>query len=147
MIWNVYRENVNTKRIETYNIFEHASFRKDVEEAYATCRTKDEFVEQLRKSLMYYFWSKCEWEVIITDWPTHIAGSEVERLGREFKNYSTTYGRYPHSLGVNLPIAEKIDVYDQVRLNWSTFVDYTWYTLKAKALVEILKEDLECEKE
>ena len=47
MIWNVYRENVNTKRIETYNIFEHASFRKDVEEAYATCRTKDEFVEQL----------------------------------------------------------------------------------------------------
>ena len=143
MIWHVYRENVNTKRIEIYNIFEHGSFRKDVEEAYVTCKTKDEFVEQLRKSLMYYFWSKCEWEVIIAGWPTHVTGSEVERLGREFRNYSTTYGRYPRSLGVNLSVAEKIDIYDQVRLNWNAFVNYTWYTLKARAIIENTGETLE----
>jgi hypothetical protein len=147
MIWHVYRENINTKRIEIYNIFEHASFRKDIEEAYATCKTKDEFVEQLRKSLMYYFWSKCEWEVIITDWPTHISLREVDRLQDEKNEYYEKWGHLPHSLGVNLPVAEKIDVYDQVRLNWSAFVDYTWYTLKAKALAEILKESLECEEE
>lgn len=122
MIWHVYRENINTRRIEIYNIFDHASFKKDVEEAYATCKTKDEFVEQLRKSLMYYFWSKCEWEVVITDWPTHIDSD------------------------YHLHTAEKIDVYDQVKLNWSVFVDYVWDTLTIKALIEdILKDDEECE--
>ena len=145
MIWHVYRENVNTKRIEIYNIFEHTSFREDVEEAYATCKTKDEFVEQLRKSLMYYFWSKCEWEVIITDWPTHISIDEFDRIKSEIQKYENWRGHKPYSTGVNLPVAEKIDVYDQVKLNWSAFVDYTWYTLKAKALAEILKESLECE--
>ena len=143
MIWNVYRENVNTKRIEIYNIFEHASFRKDAEEAYATCKTKDEFVEQLRKSLMYYFWSKCEWEVIITDWPTHISINELERLQDKCTKHFNQWGSIPYSLGVNLPVAEKIDVYDQVKLNWSAFVDYTWYTLKAKALVDTLRDEKE----
>ena len=143
MIWNVYVENRNTKRIEIYNIFEHASFRKDVEEAYATCRTKDEFVEQLKRSLMYYFWSKCEWEVIITEWPTHIPIEEVNRLVAEVEKYCEHYDTYPHNIGVNLPVAEKIDVYDQVMLNWEVFSNHVWYTLKAKALVDALRNEEE----
>lgn len=139
MIWNVYREHGNTRRIEIYNIFDHVSFRKDVEEAYATCKTKIEFGEQLRKSLMYYFWSKCEWEVIITDWPTHINLREVDRLQDEKNDYYEKWGHLPHSLGVNLPIAEKIDVYDQVRLNWGAFVDYTWHALKERAVIRDLE--------
>lgn len=147
MIWHVYVENTRTKRIEIYNIFEHASFKKDIEKAYAICKTKDEFVKQLEKSLMYYFWSKCEWEVIITEWPTHIRLREVDRLQNEKNEYYEKWGHLPHSLGVNLSVAEKIDVYDQVKLNWSAFVDYTWYTLKAKAIIENIGETLECEKE
>ena len=33
MIWNVYRENRNTRKIEVYNIFDHASFKADIQEA------------------------------------------------------------------------------------------------------------------
>ena len=29
------------------------------------CQTKDEFAKNLRSELMYYFWSKCEWEVLL----------------------------------------------------------------------------------
>ena len=42
------------------------------------------------------------------------------------------YGRFPQgnltrpNSGPNLDDAEKIDVYDQVRLNWDYFVDYVW---------------------
>ena len=43
---------------------------------------------------MYHFWSKCEWEIIITDWPT---SGKVE---------------------------EKIDAFDQVMLNWPIFCAY-----------------------
>ena len=46
---------------------------------------------------MYYFWSKCEWEIILSDWPP-----------------SDTFCK------------EKIDVFDQVMLNWDIFVDYIW---------------------
>lgn len=46
---------------------------------------------------MYYFWSKCEWEIIISGWPPRDDFNDA-----------------------------KIDVYDQVKLNWDKFVDYTW---------------------
>lgn len=132
MKWYVYRENANTKRIEIYNIFDHASFKADVQEAYATSKTKDEFVERLKRSLMYYFWSKCEYEVVITDWPTHVSVEEVERMSAEIVKYETDYGHKPYSTGVNLKVAEKIDIYDQVRLNWLSFVNYVWFELEGK---------------
>ena len=132
MIWNVYRENANTKKIEVYNIFDHASFKRDVQEAYATCKTQKEFVEKLKRTLMYYFWSKCEWEVIITDWPTHVSVAEVERMSAEIAKYEADYGHKPYSTGVNLKVAEKIDVYNQVMLNWEAFVNYVWFALEGK---------------
>ena len=46
---------------------------------------------------MYYFWSKCEYEIIVTCNP------EWDRFKKE-----------------------KIDVYDQLQLNWNKFVDYIW---------------------
>ena len=49
---------------------------------------------------MYYYWAKCEWEVIVSDWPT---SGKVEA---------------------------KIDVYNQVMLNWDKFADYTWKNRK-----------------
>lgn len=132
MIWNVYRENANAKKIEIYNIFDHTSFKRDVQEAYATCKTQKEFVEKLKRTLMYYFWSKCEWEVIITDWPTHVSVAEVERMSAEIAKYEADYGHKPYSTGVNLKVAEKIDVYDQVMLNWEAFVNYVWFALEGK---------------
>lgn len=45
--------------------------------------------------MKYYFWSKCEWEIIICPW-------------------------------VGKADDIKIDVYDQLMLNWDKFVDYVW---------------------
>ena len=93
--WNVYVNNFNSKRIETYNIFKHGGFLDDCKKA-ARKYSKDEaaFLEEVRKYLMYNFWSKCEWEIVITDWPT---SGKVEK---------------------------KIDVFDQVMLNWPIFCAY-----------------------
>ena len=60
-------------------------------------KTKEAFAEALRRSLMYYFWSKCEWEVLISPW----CGSK--------KNETI-----------------KVDVYWQVMNNWDHFLDYVW---------------------
>lgn len=48
---------------------------------------------------MYYFWSKCEWEVLLTSW-VHGGRDDAPEL--------------------------KIDVYYQLKMNWDHFVDYVW---------------------
>lgn len=101
LVWNVFYHNANADRIEMFNIFEHSGLMKDLQKHYKECKTKEQFAEELRSSLMYYFRSKCEWEVLITPW----CGSR--------KNESI-----------------KVDVYWQIKNNWEPFVDYVWNTKK-----------------
>lgn len=97
LTWNVYYGNFNAKKIETFNIFKHTYFLNDCVHNLKHNKDKDSFAKQLKRDLMYYFWSKCEWEIILSDWPP-----------------SDTFCK------------EKIDVFDQVMLNWDIFVDYIW---------------------
>lgn len=97
--WNVYRFNINKQKIEEFNIFDHYTFKEYVKEALIKHEnSKEEFTKQLKSELRYYFWSKAEYEIIITCW----VGGDREKVN------------------------EKIDIYDQVMLNWDRFVDYVW---------------------
>lgn len=95
MEWNVYYHDSNAKKIIQWNIFKHRSFRKEVYELLKSDLNKDDFIEQLRKSLMYYFWSKSEYQVLILPWV-----GEADDI--------------------------KIDIYDQVMMNWNKFSEYVW---------------------
>lgn len=130
--WNVYTHNFNGKSIEKYNIFNHGRFTEDVKKELKKCETKEEFAEELRKDLFYYFGSKCEWEVVITSWVPHITMSELDRINAEREESKKKYDRDPYSLYVNPDISKKIDVYEQVKLNWDLFVDYVWSNKKSK---------------
>ena len=124
--WNVYTHDFNKKTIEKYNIFNQGRFVEDIKKELKKCENKEEFSERLRRNLFYYFGSKCEWEVVITSWVPHITMSELERLNKEREEAVKKYSREPYSLYVNPDVGEKIDVYEQVRLNWDIFVDYVW---------------------
>ena len=96
--WNVYIGDFNGKRMETYNVFNNGGVVEDCRKAYKKHKDdKDAFLENVRRSLMYYYWSKCEWEIILSLWPP-----------RENQQ------------------AMKIDVYDQIMLNWPIFSEYVW---------------------
>lgn len=97
MEWNVCRHNVNRDKMEVYNIFEHGGFKEYVDKWLKECKEKEDFERHLDSELFYYFGSKAEWEIIISPW----VGSR------------------------NNP-EEKIDVYDQVMLNWDKFLNYVW---------------------
>ena len=99
MEWNVFYHNVNTQKIVPFNIFQHSRFRKDVEELLKDFNDKEEFAKQLKSELMYNFWCKSEYEVIISPW---CGGRITEDI--------------------------KVDIYRQVMLNWEVFVDYVWGT-------------------
>jgi len=108
MHWFVIAEDFNGKRIVEYDIFEHGRFAEDVRKAYKKHRTDfDAFAEKVRGSLFYYFNSKCEWEVIVSSWPSS--------------------DRVPE---------RKVDVYQQVMLNWDTFIRYVWHQAHARKVGE-----------
>ena len=96
--WNVIYYNINSQEIQTFNIFKHGGFYKDTKEYLKECKTKEEFADRIKSSLMYYFWLKSEWEVLIYPWTG-------------FKDP---------------PCKKKVDVFWQVRNNWQQFIDYTW---------------------
>ena len=94
--WYVYYYDVNRKKINTYNIFEHSSFKKEFSVLLKCDLTKEVFSDQLKHILQYYFCGKCEWETVLKPW-----------VG-------------------DMNIGKNIDVYDQIMLNWDMFVDYCW---------------------
>lgn len=136
--WNVFIENPNSRKIEKYNIFGHFHFynailklKKEVKKflkenpdpRHVLKYKEGEFSERLSREAHYYFWAKCEWEIILTSWPPYVSGEEVDRLQKEKSRYNTT---------VNLPISKKVDVYTQLEINWGVFVDYVWGHLFTK---------------
>ena len=100
--WNVFRHDVNSKKIVTFNIFNHWKFNEDVQKSLKKFKDKDEFAELLRRDLMYYFWSKCEHEVVITSWPPYIDMKELDRLNDERTEHRGKYLREPFHLNVRL---------------------------------------------
>jgi hypothetical protein len=74
---------------------------------FKKCKSLEELIEysierRLERLCMYYFWSKCEYEVIVSAWPPR-EGSE-----------------------------EKIDIYDQLKANWDLFRELVFKELKLR---------------
>lgn len=98
LCWNAIYGNFNKRDIEVFNVFDHGGFYEDCQKAAKKFGdNRAEFDKAVRTSLMYYFWSKCEWEVVVSHWPPS------ERMQDA-----------------------KVDVYDQVMMNWLVFSDYVW---------------------
>ena len=97
--WFVFVEDINKKRIKVYNIFEHKDFMEDCDGAWGNYKNKhhdfSRYQEDIDGILMYYFWCKCEWEIILSNFPPSDSFHE-----------------------------KKIDVYQQVKINWDKFIDY-----------------------
>ena len=140
MEWNVYNFDCNKQKIETFNIFRHWSFSDYAKKAVKKFKTKEEFAEQLKRELRYYFWSRSEYELII----------EITEDNRIFLN-PWVGCRNPEEVRIDITddtsfdwrgFAEKhterqiygnkakIDVFDQVEYVWDKFVDYAWENRK-----------------
>ncbi len=120
----VYISDFNNGDIKTYNVYSHLGFTNDMIELFLNdkiTQDRNKCKEEVRKSLMYYFWAKCEWEVVITDWPPHITIDELERLNKEKEEYIKNWDREPTRLSYNPDVCKKIDVYEQIMNNFDLF--------------------------
>ena len=126
MNWFVLREDINNNKILKFDIFNHGRFADDVNKLLKKRIDKETFVEELRRILQYYFWSKSEYEVIVTEWPPHIDKKELDRLNSEYETYTKKWGHSPLRLAVSLDVSEKVDICSQVMLNFNVFAEYVW---------------------
>ena len=93
--WYVFFYNFNKGCIETYDVLQHGRLIEDLKKLARKKLDKATFKEELRKSLMHYFWAKCEYEIIISAWPPNENAKD-----------------------------EKVDIYSQIMLNYDAFCDY-----------------------
>lgn len=97
--WNVFIYNINERQIEVFNVFNHGRYRQEIIKLlnHRNDFTLGEFKEKIKSSTMYYYWCKCEWEILIAP------------LIGEFDKESI-----------------KIDVYRQLEMNWDHYIKYLW---------------------
>jgi len=124
--WNTFIDS--NGKITICNIFDHVNFTNDIIDICKNKIYKDDFkgfAEQVRLALLYYFWGKYEYESIITTFPSYVGGKEIDRLS-EAKETALNEGRKFYRESVNLETEVKIDVYDQVIMNFDKFINYLW---------------------
>lgn len=96
--WNVFIEDMNQKRIIVYNVFDHSGFLNDCNLAWEVSNNDfSKFKNYVETSMLYFYWRRCEWEIIISDFPPC----------NTFKE-------------------KKTDVYEQIKINWNIFIEYLW---------------------
>ena len=125
LVWNVFNEW--NGEIFPINIFEYNfKFLEDLLTAKRKYKNNfEKFAEEVRQSLQYSYWSKSEYETIITSWPPYIKSEELNRVNREKEKCIEKRGQFIRE-AVNLEISYKIDIYTQIMLNWDRFIAYIW---------------------
>lgn len=137
LTWLVTYYDCNADKIKYYNILK---YREDfIKKLKKKCNTKEEFSEKMRQEMMWAYWSKCEWELIIevddnnriwlSPWvgcrnPENVRIDVTDREDFDWRNFAED-----HILNKGYENGEaKIDVFDQLEYRWDEFIDYCWYT-------------------
>lgn len=136
MEWYVYIYDINKNEIKKFNVFNHWKSEEDTKKNLKKYKNKEEFSEQLRKDVMYYFWSKSEYELIITltedgrvllsPWcgcrnPEEATIDVTDDSSFDWRGFAEKH--------IALQIFKneaKIDIYEQLMYVWDEFVDYVW---------------------
>lgn len=67
-------ENINGREIEMWNIFQNCVVNRETNKLCIEYKKKkmtfDEFVERLDRIIKCEEWARCEYEVVVTDWPS-----------------------------------------------------------------------------
>lgn len=121
--WNVYIEDVNRKIIKPFNIFTHHDFNREIESILKAKIPLADFKKKVQDTLLYYFWGKNEYEIMLTSWPPYITKEELIRLSREIKE-NLAKGHSNKVLNIKPCIEKRIDIYEQVMLNFNHFITY-----------------------
>lgn len=108
--FNVINYDINGRNFKSYNIIPYliSCYNKEKNKP----KTFDEFKEFIENESMYQWWSRCQYEIILSPWPCVSAPNE----GWDTTNENDVQAWKEH-WKKHLNGCKKIDVYDQVMMN------------------------------
>lgn len=134
MTWIVKRFDANGQKIVDYDVLQYReNLIKELKRKY---KTVEEFAAELKSEMMWQYWSRCEWEVIIkrTDdnriilYPwcgcRDVDNAVVDVTDDERFDWQGFADKHIRQQIFN--DEAKIDVYDQLMYKWDEFVKYCW---------------------
>ena len=130
--WLVKNFDCNRQVIEDYDILKYRE--ADIKKLKKKYNTKEEFARALKSELMYHYWSRSEYELIIERtngghiWLSPWCGcrnpQEAAICVDDDKDFDWRGFAEKHVNGYGCE--EKIDAWDQLHFVWNSFVDYCW---------------------
>lgn len=108
--FNVIVYNINSKQFETYDIIPYLV--SQYQKAESKPKTFEEFKEFVKAKAQYQWWSRCEYEIILSPWP--YVSSPSERWDKKGEDNIEAWKEHWKK---HLKECQKIDVYYQVRIN------------------------------
>lgn len=134
LTWLVMYHNFNSDKLELYDVLR---YREDfIKKLKKKCATKEEFAEKMQREMMWSYWSKTEWELVVeiddnnhiwlSPWigsrdPENVRIDVTDREDFDWIGFARWH--------INRKIYKnraKIDVYDQLEYRWDEFIDYVW---------------------
>lgn len=132
LTWTVKYHNCNSDKICDYDILKYETdfIRKLKKKANGD---KEYFAKELRSHMQYHYWSKCEWEIIISKNNDVVILSPWISRNPEAVSISVDNSTFDWTGFADEHIypgkyEAKIDVFDQIVYRWDEFVDYCWNT-------------------
>lgn len=152
-IWNVMMERHG--KVETVNVIEYMAYRDIFKELKKTRKKyRDEIKvsddgrltlyqkykiyqkyeakmsEELRRDLLYYFWSKCEYEILISGWPPRC---DVDAAAKKLDSLKQPLSKADIIQVLDAgydPYTRKVDVYEQIMMNYEHFKKVVYEYIK-----------------
>jgi hypothetical protein len=130
MCWTAMYYNVNAKEFQPYNVLK---YREDfVKKLKKKVASKEEFAQKMNSEMMYYFWSRTEAEVILTNKDGRIVMSPwigpenitLDVTDREDFDWVDFFNKKAEHYIDKTVI--KIDIWDQIHYKFDEFIDYVW---------------------
>lgn len=131
--WKVKNYLCNDNKIWDYDVLK---YREDqIKKLKKKCATKEEFAEAMRCEMMWQYWSRCEYEVVITiDDNNHIwlnpwvgcRDPESVKIDVTDEDFDWRGFAEYHIERQIYKDKAKIDIYDQLQWKWDEFIDYCW---------------------
>lgn len=79
MKYNVILWDINKREFISYDIFPYLrQAYREAEKREERPKTFEEFKEFIRKESMYMWWSRCQYEILISDWPSQTKIKKID---------------------------------------------------------------------
>ena len=137
LTWKVMNFDCNAQVIKYYDVLK---YREDfIKKLKKKCATKEEFAEGMRREMMWMYWSRSEYEMIIeiddnnriwlNPWvgcyePDKVRVDVTDITDFDWRGFAN---KHIIEKGYRSNKA-KIDVWDQLEYRFDEFIDYCWYT-------------------